>query len=272
MKNDRGLEVALPVQRIREAQEVFFRSFADWAAEIKQMAAQRRTNTIELGKLVCAAKCELRFGQWSQFWRSSKLFKLPFGKRHGEKLVVIGNGLGHLNANSCSHLPTAFRILYPLAQLDTAVLADLIGRGKIHPALTFDEAKALLVLHKPESRGKSKRPQVKRRLSNLRKFIQGTLDNWTPEERETARLAFLEFAEEMAGYKNAAAPHVTRSADFQSINICQNHREPREFCSDREPSRFAARSLEESHGTLQASSHVRSAADGDRPRPASVAA
>ncbi len=65
---------------------------------------------------------------------------------------------------------------------------------------------------------------------------------------------------------------MVRSADLQSISIFRNRRKRREFCSDREPSRFAARSLEESHGGLQALSHVRSAADGDRPRSASVAA
>ncbi len=268
MKNDDALKVALPVQKTRGAQGVSFRSLADWVAEIKQMVSQRRTNTIELGKLVCAAKRELRFGQWGQLWRTSKLSKLPFGKRHAEKLVVIGNGLGHLNANSCSHLPAAFRTLYYLAQLERMLLANLISQGRIHAALTSNQAKDLSVSRTPKSQDKSKDFQIKRWLARLRKQVQTRLPGLPESDRRMAAAVLQQLAQEITTYGHATAVRHDRSADFQSIS----RHEPRESCSDREPSRFAARSVEEIHQNLQASSPVRSAADGDRPRSATLAA
>ncbi len=207
MKNDRVLEVTVPAEKYRGMEEVSSRSFPDWVAQIKAAFAQRKSGALTLAKLVYAAKRALRFGQWSELWRRSG--RMGFAKRTGEMLAVIGRGLGSLDAQNSAHFPSAWNTLYYLAQLDAGVLVDLIHRGKIHPALTINEAKALLAFYKPESRSKSHRSQVKRRLANFRKFIQGTLDNWTPEERETARLAFMELAAEIASHENAAAapPH-----------------------------------------------------------------
>ncbi len=265
MRNDRGLEVALPVQTIRGEQEVSSRSLADCVAEIRSIFANGRASTFELAKVVYAAKRRLLFGQWAQLARSGQL---PFCQRKGETLSAIGDGFAGLNAQHVARLPSALKTLYLLAQIDRTWLINLIGQEKIHPALTVKQAEDLLVSRTPKSQDKPKDFEIKRWLSRLRKQVQTRLPGLSESNREMAASALRQLAQEITTYGHATAVRHDRSADSQSIS----RHEPRESCSDREPSRFAARSVEESHHGLQASSHVRSGADGDRPRPASGAA
>ncbi|MCI0541505.1 MAG: hypothetical protein L0Z50_40420, partial [Verrucomicrobiales bacterium] len=265
MTNNHVLDVAVPAeQQYRGAQEVSFRSPADWVAESKTVFAHGRASTFELAKVVYAAKRRLPFGDWAALCRSGQL---PFARRKGYELVAVGKGLGNLNVHDRARLPSALKALYHLARLDRRVLADFIIQRVIHPALTVKQAKDLLVSRTPKSQDKSKDFPIKRWLARLRKQVQTRLPGLSESGREMAASALQQLAQEITTYGHATAVRHDRSA-VQSIS----RREPRGSCSDREPSRFAARSVEESHQGLQASSHVRSAADGDRPRSAAVAA
>ena len=176
----------------------------DWLAKINEVCERGRSHNLELARVVYAAKCELRFGQWSKLWHSDKVMKPPFSKRKGEFLVVIGKGLGDLDANSCSHLPSACRALYYLAQLDRAVLLNLITQGVVRRTLTITEAKALLGLSKGKSKANPGQVSIKRHFSKFEAFFRKNLRDWTPRERELARRLLLELAREIANQGNTA--------------------------------------------------------------------
>ncbi len=223
-------------------EEVSFRSLTDWVAEIKGVYAHGRASTFELAKVVYSAKRRLLFGQWAQLARSGQL---PFCQRKGETLSAIGEGFAGLNAQHVARLPSALKTLYLLAQIDRTQLINLISQGSIHPALTVKQAEDLLVSRTPKSQDKPKDFQIKRWLARLRKQVQTRLPGLSESNREMAASALQQLAQEITTYGHAVRHD--RSADSQSIG----RREPRGFCSDREPSRFAARSVAESHQGLE---------------------
>jgi hypothetical protein len=201
IKTEAILSRPFVVEASAEAPQASPRSVADWLADIKRTFVRGKTSTLELAKLVSAAKCELRFGQWAELCRSGAL---PFSKRKAEILVAIGKGLGHLNAQNSAHLPSAWSALYYLSKLDRTRLANLITQGAIHPGLTIREAKALLGTSQSKNCGADREVQLRRRLDTLRKFIRTTLHDWSSEEREMARRSFLQLAAEVAAHGNAA--------------------------------------------------------------------
>jgi hypothetical protein len=162
-------------------------SVPDWVAEIKRWVARGKAGNLTLGRLLYQAKSKLRYGQWTELWRSGQI---PFSKRKGEQLVVIGQNLGSLDAQDAAHLPSAWSTLYCLAQLECAVFLRLIHEGVIHPALSADEARKLLPTHLSKSRSPGRRCGLARHLAKLREFVRATLPRWSSEER-TAALAAL---------------------------------------------------------------------------------
>jgi hypothetical protein len=114
---------------------------AAWIAQIKSIWASTKHHTIELAKIIFTAKCELRYGQWTEMWKSGQI---PFSKRKGEMLMLIGKNLGGLDAQDSAHLPSAWNTLYYLARLDRPVLENWILEGVVHSALTLREAKELV--------------------------------------------------------------------------------------------------------------------------------
>ena len=91
------------------------KSPTEWIAEIQRHVAQETSSIIDLAMVICDARRKLHFGQWAEIWESERL---PFGKRRAEKLVVVGKGLGWLDAIDRSHLPSALRTHYWLARLN----------------------------------------------------------------------------------------------------------------------------------------------------------
>ena len=65
---------------------------------------------------------------------------MPFGRRKGCHLRVIGAGLGWANVRVCARLPAGCRILYHLARLDRKTLERLIQAKRIRPTLKEREA------------------------------------------------------------------------------------------------------------------------------------
>lgn len=133
-------------------------------------------STVELAKVLADIRGRLRYGQWAQLWESSRL---PFSKRKGEMLVVIGERLDWLDGWS---------VLYCLALLERETLNRLIEEGSVHPKLTLQEAKELLAKFNGHSnRNKKRRPNVQHRLHLFGDFIRRTLPDWNPAERELAK-------------------------------------------------------------------------------------
>src|SRR5207247_4706966 len=119
-------------------------SLTDWVAEIKRLWAKGNAATLELARIVSAARNGLRRCGWSALWSSGRMLpKMPFSKRKVEMLVAIGDGLGWANAHDCAHLPTGLKTLYHRSSLDRGTLERLIGQGVIHPALKESEAREL---------------------------------------------------------------------------------------------------------------------------------
>jgi len=146
----------------------------------------------------------------------------------------VGKGLGNLNVHDHARLPSALKTLYHLARLDRTVLLNQITQGAIHPTLTVRDAEELAALGKGKSKASSRRVAVERRLSNLEHFVRTTLQDWTSEERETARLILFELAQEIASYGNAAAVRNGCSADLQSAvsPICNRQGEEIASCGN----------------------------------------
>src|SRR5438132_4900316 len=113
---------------------------AAWVGEITKAWARGPASTLELARLICAVRKQARRSQWTQLWSSDGM---PFSKRKGEMLVVIGDGLGWANAQTFAHLPMGWSILYHLARLDKETLERLIQEGLIHPALKLWETRKL---------------------------------------------------------------------------------------------------------------------------------
>ena len=156
-------------------------SLDDWIGLIRESCSRGATSTFELDRLMSKARRTLPYGSWSQLWRSGGL---PFSKRKGEKLVVIGRGLEGLDANKCSHLPAAWNTLYYLARLDRKTVERLIAQGRIHPGLSLREAKALLAEFHPETPGTSLRSKLQNRLARFAAFVRSEMGAWSAAERE----------------------------------------------------------------------------------------
>lgn len=155
----------------------------DWIRLICQAWSRGPQSVLELAHLMNKARRRLPYGGWSRLWESSEL---PFSKRKGEKLVVIGQGLEGLDANNCSHLPAAWNTLYWLARLGRAVVERLIRDGRIHPGLSLREARSLLAEYQPATSQKTGSSKLESRFARFAAFVGADLPNWSTQERQWA--------------------------------------------------------------------------------------
>jgi len=176
------------------------KSVGEWISNIKLLCSEENTRTIELARLLYLAKRELPYGQWTQMWKSGGI---PFSKRKGEMLVVIGKNLGCLDAQNSAHLPSGWNTLYYLARLDRSVLENLILDGIVHPALTLKEAKALLAKFK--GKGTERKSTLRQRFKMFRDYVQAQLDDLTAEDRNWARCELYRLADQLAKSGNPPA-------------------------------------------------------------------
>jgi hypothetical protein len=167
---------------------------ADWAAEITECFAQGKSRTLDLARIVSSAKSSLLRGQWTQLFRAGSL---PFSKRKGEMLAVIGKGLGELNTQNFAHFPPAWTALYYLAQLPFAVLETLVADHTIHPALTITEARTLLGRRKGLTGQNSQRLDLKRRLRSLEQFLGRIGSELSDDERQWLQATLRQFAADL---------------------------------------------------------------------------
>ncbi len=154
-------------------------------------------HTMEMAKVVLAARHRLRYGEWSKLWQSGRM---PFSKRKGEMLVVIGERLGWIDAQSFAHLPVGWSVLYWLARLQRGILTRLVEEGVIHPKLTLREARELIAKIRGCSRHASaKASAVQRRLRGFGGYVERTLDAWSPTDREFARSELSRLIRQISG-------------------------------------------------------------------------
>lgn len=157
------------------------RSIADWIQLIRETCWRSVGNALELARLMSQARRSLPYGGWSRFWQSGRV---PFSKRKGEMLVVIGECVEGLDAQNSAHLPAAWNTLYCLARMGRAVVGRLIQQGRIHPALTLRQAQGLLAEHLPGTRRRAAGSKLKIRLARLAAFIRGQMESWTRQEQD----------------------------------------------------------------------------------------
>lgn len=179
-------------------------TLSDWIDAITKVWRENASNTLELAGLLSRAKIGLRHGDWSRLWRG----QLPFSKRKGEMLVVIGQTLGNLDAQNSAHLPSAWNTLYYLARLGRPLVEQLIQQGRIHPRLTLQEAKPLLAEYKPHLfQEKTRCVRVKQRLTQFAAFVQDTVATWSWQERRLAQAQLLLLLEEIELGLEASTNH-----------------------------------------------------------------
>src|SRR6266516_4523167 len=119
-------------------------SVAEWMGKIKKVWARGSSSTLDLARVVSAAKNRLQrhYGQWSQLWKYEQ--KMPLSKSTADRLATVGERMGWIDSATSLNLPRGWNILYVLARLDRRTLEPLIEQGLIHPKLTLREAKALV--------------------------------------------------------------------------------------------------------------------------------
>jgi len=166
------------------------RTVAAWIAQIQNCLIESKTNTLRLAGILYTAKRKLLYGQWTEMWKSAQI---PFSKRKGEMLVLIGKNLGCLDAQNSAHLPSGWNTLYYLARLDRTVLEKLILDSTIHPALTLKEAKALAA--KSNAGGSPRKPTFRQRFKKFEAYLQANSDNWRDTDRNWARCELLRLAD-----------------------------------------------------------------------------
>jgi len=180
---------------------------AEWASRINFVWGQGTTCTLELAKVVHAARCKLPRGEWARKWKSDRV---GFSKRRGEMLVVIGRNLEDLSAQTVAHLPAGWSILYRLALLDRATLEREIEARAIHPGISLQEAKDLLAKFRGQADSGTRKPNVGRRLQNLTDFLDSTLADWSLEDLELGRFKFDQFAEVVRAEAQSRRPRTTQ--------------------------------------------------------------
>jgi hypothetical protein len=169
-------------------------TLADWIQLIQQAWTRGADRALELGRLLSRARESLPRGSWSRLWQSREL---PFSKRKGEMLVVIGQGVGGLNAQNSARLPAAWNTLYYVARLGQTLVEQLIRQGRIHPELSLREAQVLLAEYHLGTQRKTPRSKLEIRIRRLAAFIRAAMGGWSPTEREWVRKQLLVLAGEI---------------------------------------------------------------------------
>jgi hypothetical protein len=148
-----------------------------------------------LARLVAQARANLEYGEWSQLWRSGEI---PFSKRKGDMLVVIGEGVGPLDEQNSAHLPVAWNTLYHLAQLGPPLITRLIDEGWIYLDLSLREAQARAAAYRPRRNHGKTQPGIKGPLSRFAQFVRGSLPGWSAAERQLVHKELLRLAGKIA--------------------------------------------------------------------------
>ena len=160
-------------------------SVTDWVAEIRKVWARGPASTLELARLVSAARSALPRGGWTALWKTRKM---AFSRSKGAMLLGIWRGLNWATVQTFGHLPAGWSVLYELAKLDRATLERLIEEEAVKPTLTLSEAKDLVARLLGKSlKKKSPRTNLRERLRRFENFLRAILPHCSPAEKQLAR-------------------------------------------------------------------------------------
>jgi len=192
-----------------------------WESKIRKCLVRGNSATLDLARILSAARRALHFGEWSQLWASARR---PFSKRKAEMLVVVGRELGEIGAQNSAHLPWRWNILYYLARLGRSLVERLIVEQTIHPALTLTEAKALLARFKGQPERAGRRSSVLQRLRRFSEFVRQTSPEWTAAQRDVVQTALLQLVDELhnGAAASTSAPPLTRPSASNDVRYSQN--------------------------------------------------
>src|SRR6266436_6588547 len=93
VRRQRGIKPTRSPGRSWERQSASARSVAGWAVIINSAWKRGTATTLQLARVVQAARGELPYGGWTRLWKSGCI---GFSKRKAEMLVVIGANLNNL--------------------------------------------------------------------------------------------------------------------------------------------------------------------------------
>ena len=190
-------------------------SVSDWIGEIKKVWARGSSSTLDLARVVSAAKNRLQrhYGQWSRLWKSKQ--KMPLSKSTADRLATVGDRMGWMDSATSLNLPRGWNILFCLARLDRQTLEQLIEQGFIHPKLTLREAKELVArLSGKPTEARTRKANVRRWLRRSAEFVRNTVSDWEPDERELATEELTRFIDQIGAAGGMAPMRNGNSLNF----------------------------------------------------------
>jgi hypothetical protein len=199
-------------------------SVSEWIAEIKKVWARGSSSTLDLARVVGAAKNRLQrhYGQWSRLWKSEQ--KMPVSKSTADRLATVGDRMGWVDSATSLNLPRGWNILYCLARLERQTLEQLIEQGFIHPKLTLREAKDLVARLKG-IKPNTRKANVRERLRRFVEFVRHTVNDWEPDERELATKALTQLIEQIGVAETAVfKPDPNSSAFISQLGLLTDPR------------------------------------------------
>ena len=190
-------------------------SVSEWIAEIKKVWARGSGSTLDLARVVSAAKNRLQrhYGQWSRLWKSEQ--KMPVSKSTADRLATVGDRMGWADSATSLNLPRGWNILYCLARLDRQTLELLIQQEFIHPKLTLREAKDLVARLKG-IKPNTRRANVRERLRRFAGFVRDTARDWESDERELAMRTLTRLIEDIGVAETAVFSRDLNSSTFST--------------------------------------------------------
>ena len=169
-------------------------SIPEWAHAINQAINWQTANAIHFGRLVYNARISLRFGGWTELFRSKLL---PFGKTTGEKWSLIGE-VCWLLAQDPGHLgkwPVQFEALHEIARLGPELVLQLLGDGTIHSGLKYDAATALVAAYRPDLTAQPPPFNLRRLLAKMLSIILSIIERGSDADLDTTEAELLQLAD-----------------------------------------------------------------------------
>jgi hypothetical protein len=111
-----------------------------WCNRIESAWDASRESTIEVGRLLIAAKEELPHGEFGKMLES----ELPFSGRTAQRLMRIADDPRLTNTTHASLLPTSWSVLYELSRLRNDEFERHLAVGAIRADMSRDDALRLL--------------------------------------------------------------------------------------------------------------------------------
>ncbi len=189
----------------------------DWIVEINKVWARDAASTLDMARVVSAAKGHLRqqYGKWSQLWKSGQ--EMPISKSTADQLAVIGQQMGGLDSQTSENLPRGWNTLYCLARLDRGTLEQLVQQEAVHPKLTLRQARSLVArLRGTRTHARTRKASVREWLRRSAEYVSTHSPDWSEDVRELATEGLTQLIEQIA----------TRSGSTYDPNPCSRVPDP----------------------------------------------